>query len=532
MPHTQIAGVGSWSRLRTLALGGAVAVVAAACTGGAGSGDKAGGGGEPVVLTMANGYDFFIAKSEPAVSYFVHRVEELSGGALRIKVVDGWGNYQPGAEQQIVRDVEADQADLAWVGTRVFDTLGVKSFQALTAPMLIDNYPLERAVIASDMPGQMLGSLSNLGVTGLAVLADGLRKPIAITATLLGPVEWRGIRFQVFRSTGQAEAVQALGARPTEHAPSKAIEVEVQGAEKNLLNYQVGNRYPTKFPYVTANVNLWPQTVALLANPGRLAKLSAEQRGWVRQAAADASVRSTGMFEDEAAIVDDVCQRGARFANASEADLAALREAFVPVYAALDHDPETKAFIERIDALKRVTPTGPALAIPTGCTGSIVPPPTTDPLAGTWHTGHITETVWVHALIAMGGTEKEGHETFGLNRPFKVVTLRFQDGVFKSYCGGDRTVSGLDQAEVDALLASANPPELCDNGTYEIGDGGTFTLDKGVEGTDTYRYELNGDTLRLHFVKPDCSPGCDSGAFPFPPVGPTSYASFPFTRSN
>src|SRR5207244_352022 len=122
------------------------------------------------------------------------------------------------AEQQIVHDVAVGGADLAPVGTRVFDTLNVKSFQALTAPILIDDYPLEKAVIASDIPAQMLEELdsSALGVTGLAVFGDGLRKPVAVTRPLLGPGDWQGATFAAFRSQGEAEAVRALGARPTE----------------------------------------------------------------------------------------------------------------------------------------------------------------------------------------------------------------------------------------------------------------------------------------------------------------------------
>ena len=495
------------TRLRTLAVVGVAAIVAAGCTGGAGGGDKAGGGGEPVVLTMASGYDERTLQTEPAVAYFVRRVGELSGGDVRIHLVNGWGNYQPDIEQQIVRDVKAGKADLAWVGTRIFDTLGVNSFQALTAPMLIDSYPLERAVIASDMPGQMLGSLSALGVTGLAVLADGLRKPIASAAPLLGPADWHGIAFQVFRSTGQAEAIRALGAQPNDHNPGKIVEGEVRGAEKNLHIYQVAV-YATKFPYITANVNLWPQTVALLANPARLSGLTEEQRGWVRRAAADASGRSTGMFEDEAAIVGTVCQRGARFANASQADLTALREAFVPVYATIEQDPQTKAFIERIDALKLATPAGPALTIPTGCTGS-TGGSAADPLAGTWTTRHITPSQWTHAFIAMGGSEKDAHDSSF--HKYKVETITFQDGVFTDYCSAD-----------------GHPPDLCNTATYEIGDDGTFAL--YTDATETFRYEVNGDTLRLYFVKGDCGIGCDYGALP--PIGPTAYAGFPFIRSS
>jgi hypothetical protein len=64
-----------------------------------------------------------------------------------------------------------------------------------------------------------------------------------------------------------------------------------------------------------------------------------------------------------------VCESGARFANASQADLTALDKAFAPVYASLEQDPQTRAFIQLIQALKQSTPAGPPLAIPAGCSG-------------------------------------------------------------------------------------------------------------------------------------------------------------------
>src|SRR5438093_638497 len=178
------------------------------------SATKAGKTTGPVVLRMANGSSDL--SYEPAVAYFVERVGEVSHGGLRVDAVSGWGKYQPNLEQQIVRDVASGKADLAWVGTRIFDTLGVRLFQALTAPMLIDSYPLERAVIASEIPGRMLKGLDKLEVSGLAVLADGLRKPIAVKRPLLGPADWRDLTFEAFRSRGQAEAIRALGARPND----------------------------------------------------------------------------------------------------------------------------------------------------------------------------------------------------------------------------------------------------------------------------------------------------------------------------
>ena len=44
------------------------------------------------------------------------------------------------------------------------------------------------------------------------MLADGLRKPIAVERPLLSPADYDGITFQAFRSTTHADAIQALGA--------------------------------------------------------------------------------------------------------------------------------------------------------------------------------------------------------------------------------------------------------------------------------------------------------------------------------
>jgi hypothetical protein len=94
------------------------------------------------VLTMANAYaglDY-----EPAVAGFVTRLEEISGGRLTVELINEFGDaVGVNAERQVIDAVRAGTIDLGWVGTRVFDTLGVRSFQALTAPMLIDSYALQ-----------------------------------------------------------------------------------------------------------------------------------------------------------------------------------------------------------------------------------------------------------------------------------------------------------------------------------------------------------------------------------------------------
>ena len=346
-----------------------VTVLAAGCSTDGPRRDKAGGAGQPIVLRMANASGDL--GPHPAVGYFVQRVDEISGGALRIEVEHRWGDFAPDAEQQVVRGVSTGEVDLGWAGSRVFDTMGVDSFQALTTPMLVDSYALQHAVIESAMTEQMLQELVDLGVIGLGVLPDGLRKPIGVAGPIVGPADWRNITFGTLTSNGQADAIRALGAGPVaitgDHRDEAASAGTIDGFELGLALYNPTLRHLA--PYVTANVNLWPLIDVLLANPQRLERLSAVQRGWLQQAADDAAGRAGTFVAIDAHVIEDACATGVHFANASDSDLAALRDAFAPVYAEMERDPSTRAFIEQIRALKRSSAADPPPVIPTGCRG-------------------------------------------------------------------------------------------------------------------------------------------------------------------
>jgi TRAP-type C4-dicarboxylate transport system substrate-binding protein len=345
-------------------------ILAGGCSGGESASSKAGGVAPPVVLQMGSAYGDL--SSLPAVQYFVSQVKERSGASLRVELKNTYGDFADDAEQQVVRAVAAGQTDLGWAGTRAFDTMGVTTFQALQAPLLIDSYPLEEAVIKAGIPDQMLPGLDRLGVVGLGVLGDGLRKPVAVKRPLLSPTDWHEVTFGTLRSQGQAEAIRALGATPMEvfrRSRNEGLSSgKLEGFEMNLRTYET-SVVAHAAPYVTANVNLWPQLDVLLANPDRLAMLSAQQRGWLEQAAQDATGQSIALANHDASSLEHTCQAGARFANASKADLAALRNAVAPAYTSLEQNAQTKAFIQQIQELKRSTPAGAPLSVPSRCTG-------------------------------------------------------------------------------------------------------------------------------------------------------------------
>jgi TRAP-type C4-dicarboxylate transport system substrate-binding protein len=357
--------------MRRLCILLALIPAAAAAVGCAASGDKAGGiraDRGPTVLRMAS-TPYGLA-DVPPVAEFVHRVGALSGGTMRIEVISNWGYSAPGAEAQVVAAVAAGKVDLGWVGSRVFDTLGVPDFRALSAPMLISSYPQEDAVIRSGLASRMLAGLRKLGVLGLAVLGERLRLPFS-RRPLHGPASWHGIQFGTVRSRVQEQAIRALGATPVvAWGALRAHDLAhgtIRGFELDIGRY-VHDVGPVGRLYVTTNVALWPQFDVVLANPHSLTTLTAQQRRWLSQAAGEAAGDSVALAAGgNVAYFRKACAIGARFVTATPADLAAIRKALSGTYLNLESDPRTRAYIQQIRRLENATPHGPVPGIPAGC---------------------------------------------------------------------------------------------------------------------------------------------------------------------
>jgi len=460
--------IGMTPRGRRAILGGAVVamVSVAGCTlGGASPGkDKAGGSGEPVTLLMANPNGD--TRLVPPVQDFIERVQQTSGGQIQIKRLDRYGDFTNGTERTIVHDTASGEVDLGWVGTRVFDTMGVTSMQALTAPMLIDSYALEDAVIDAGVTDEMLHGLDHVGVVGLGVLADGLRKPMGVHGPIVDVDDWRGIGFSTFPSQGQADAIAALGATPAQlYAKGRDEAVEngrTQGFEMGLLVARGRDHL-----YGTLNVTLWPQMDVLIANPDSLDALTPEQRGWLQEAAKAAAQHSAELSDSDEQSVREECDKGLRFALASPTDLVALRKRFDPLYAELEESPETKAFIGQIEELKKATTPDPALVIPASCTG--MPPTNTTPPTGTtpaYLNGVYRWTITREDAVAAGSADDPDYPA--------TNTIWLQDGTCRR-TGGDHCVYWVNGDRISFRWPVYGP--TVETFTFARNDHGDLTLE-------------------------------------------------------
>ena len=303
---------------------------------------------KPVVLTLADHEN-----STLDVQDWIDEVQRRSGGTIRIRVESGWRGRDPDYDRATIADVRAGRIDIAKIAARSWDEVGVQSFRALVAPMLIDSYPLEQRVLTSNLPTEMLQGVNKRDLAGLAVLPGLLRKPLGLSRELRRPRDFAGARIGIRPGGVATQTFAALGGKAVVYVPGDPAAVaQLDGAE---LDAEViaGNAYDRGSRGLTANVNLWPRAVTLVMNKRSLSRLSAKQRQALTSsgpAAVAPAVKVFARFDAQATQV--LCNRGLKLADASNSDLRALRDALSPVYAGLERDAQTKTAIAEIQSLK------------------------------------------------------------------------------------------------------------------------------------------------------------------------------------
>jgi TRAP-type C4-dicarboxylate transport system substrate-binding protein len=353
----------------------AVMVVLAGC--GSHGFDKAGDrqARRPVVLTLA---DFNSGSGE--LDGFATNVARLSGGTMRIDIDHGWRFGQVRYEDGLIGDVRAGKADLGVVGSRAWDSVGVSSFRALVAPLLIDSYALQDRVLRSPLIGQMLQGLRPLGLAGIGVLPGPFRVPLGIARPLLKPGDYAGVKIGVQQSLVADATMRALRATPVWFPAGGSI--TGFGAIEQQISSIQGNQYDRAGKYLTANVDLWPRPLVVFANGKTWAALTPAQRRILGQAVTgDLAAETQAVRASEQTDTTILCRRGLRFLTASPADLAALRRAVQPVYGQLERDPQTRRAIWQIEAMSTGIPAEPA----PGCAATSTPlAGQAGPLDGVW----------------------------------------------------------------------------------------------------------------------------------------------------
>jgi TRAP-type C4-dicarboxylate transport system substrate-binding protein len=383
---------------------------------------------------------------DPAVGWFVAAVTDRSDGAVTIEVTSECCGKEADVEEDLVGVVAAGEADLGWVGTRVFAELGVDDLRALNAPLLIDGYALQRAVLESAEATDALAGVSELGVTPLALVPGSIRYPLAAHGPVDSLADWSGLTIASFHSTPNADALSALGAQPldvgSEERNAGVYDGSIGALENSLVLQDLGRE--ETLPYATVDVALWPRTSALIADP-ESAAATGTIADLLRQAAADAVAATADLAGLDAAAMAAACADGARFALAGTSELAAMRAAVQSQHDAISENPQAAALMAAVSALAAAhEPEVPAIS--EGCDG---PAPASAGEIGT--DAGVVNGTYQTAVYTEQQLTDAGFDPAGAKGAAGRFSLVFDDGRFELVhrqgdrtfgCEGEYTVSG------------------------------------------------------------------------------------------
>ncbi len=287
------------------------------------------------------------------VKEFAAQVEALSDGRIAVEIDWDHGQGEAHRYEYLGEQVRTGALDLGLVPAGTWDALGVTSFQALQAPFLVTSDALVEEIVMGDLADRLAAGLADAGVVGLTLLPETLRHPVGFGDPLTSPAQYAGAKIRVpVASSASYGVVRALGAEPVDlngNAWAAAVATgAVIGAESAFAQR---SSLPTLGTF-TANVTFYPKVNVLVAGSESFAALDDDDQAILRAAAAATQDYVLDSNPSDAEGAAAYCGTGGGVALASADEVAAFEAAAAPVVTALEADPETKALIAEIRALR------------------------------------------------------------------------------------------------------------------------------------------------------------------------------------
>jgi len=301
-----------------------------------------------VVLRFANAYPS--TAGLPGLERFAEAVRVASSGEVRIRFINKWtADDDRHEETTVTRDIIGGKAELGWVGARVLGSVGARAFDCLQAPLLFRTYRDQQLLWQSGVPDALLGRLEQIGLIGLALLPGEMRKPFGFSRRFVEPADFESCVIRTHESTVGEATFRALGARP----------ILLSAAELPLARQQCDGMdlHPAAVSgwdyrgYLTVNVNLWPRLTAIVANRRAFDALESDTQQLLSSVARQTTAHALTCLSGQEQRYQRACNEAVVAVTAPADGCAALRQQLEPIYQRLRDDPDTGAFLGKLERL-------------------------------------------------------------------------------------------------------------------------------------------------------------------------------------
>jgi TRAP-type C4-dicarboxylate transport system substrate-binding protein len=406
--------------------------------------DKAGADLAPAILRLGTADDEGRPGGEQ-VRRFAAEVLDRSGGRIVIEPVwNANGTNYADWDQIVARKVIAgDDLDMGLIPSRAWDTEGVSTLRALQTPFLVTSNAMAAKVATSDLSTELMAGLTDVGITGLALVPEDIRYLFAFGEPPMTIDDYQRLHVRAPTSNATAAMLEALGMIPDDYAgPDEpilaAIDAGLSVAAES--SFALANLLPRPTTAI-GNVPLFPKVNSLVINSAAYDRMTDGQRAVLRDAATAMAASWIATMTPTATDAETYCRNGGAVVMMAERDRRDLRRAVQPVVSDLRHDPTTKSLIDRIGALARgIGAEDTEVAACERLAADTLRPDPSVPTAATveFPEGVYRKTVTAEFLVSQGIDRPTAENHAG------TWTLTFRDGQFLDPGCPDSTYEVID----------------------------------------------------------------------------------------
>lgn len=280
-----------------------------------------------------------------AMDQMVDRVDELSGGEIRIQVYPAG---QLGSERELLELIQIGTIGMTKVSAASMENI-VPAMQVFSLPYLFRDKEHVFNVLDGDIGRELLDEGTPYRLKGLAYYDAGSRSLYTVDQPVRTPADLRGQKIRVMESVIAMELMQTMGGAPTPISYGELYTAFqggiVDGAENNPPSFYTSRHYEV-VDYYTLNEHATIPDL-LVVGTHIWDKLNRQQREWLQQAIDESVEFQRELWEEsEHESLEIVEEAGVEIIRP---DLEPFREALQPMYDRIEQrNPALYEWVERI----------------------------------------------------------------------------------------------------------------------------------------------------------------------------------------
>ena len=232
-----------------------------------------------------------------SLQFMAHRLAELSGGTIELKVFAG---AQLGTESESIQQAQQGALAAVKVSAGALEPF-VSDMAVFGMPYLFRDEEHCWNVLLGDIGKEILRAADKQGLHGLAYYDSGSRSFYTLPRPIEKPADLRGLRLRVQPSKQAQEMVSVLGASPTPLAYGDVYgalqQGKIDGAENNPPSIYTSRHYEVAKHYSIDEHTRVPDVIVFSKKIWD--GLTPQVRSWIEQAAIDSVAFQRKLWRDQ-----------------------------------------------------------------------------------------------------------------------------------------------------------------------------------------------------------------------------------------